>query len=116
MPPWWLVPAQAGDPTSLVDPSLWTQFGPFAIVFVVMTILGGGIITWLLRDRSRQQAAHEAALAATKRAYDEDVESHRRQLDAERQANRDMVDRLIASAERTAPILERAVHVMERAR
>lgn len=41
------------DPTALADPSLWEQFGPFAIVFVVMTILGGGIIAWLLKDRAK---------------------------------------------------------------
>ena len=92
-----------------VDPGTWQQFGPFAICFVLLS----GVIIWLLRERAHVAASNTAALAAVKAGYDEDVAAHRKQLDAEREANRIITDRLIASAERTAPILERAARALE---
>lgn len=47
----------------LVKPSTWEQFGPFAIVFVVMSLLGGGIIGWLLKDRAQTKKEHAEQLA-----------------------------------------------------
>lgn len=55
-----------GNP--LADPSVWEQFGPFGIVFVVMTFMGGGIIFWLLRDRVRLIAERDAAYAEARAA------------------------------------------------
>lgn len=111
------------DPAPL-DPSLWNQFGPFAVVFVVMTTLGGGAIAWLLRDRLRERAEHQAEIAELKKEhdderarlkaeYDADIQAHRDQLDLERKENRALADRLVASAERTAPVLERAAQALE---
>lgn len=55
----------------LANPSMWEQFGPFAIVFVVMSLLGGGIIGWLLKDRTQLKADHDAKLAQVEGQRDE---------------------------------------------
>lgn len=79
------------DPTQL-DPSLWSQFGPFATVFVVMTTLGGGIILWLLRDRT----------------------ALRRERSDGDQRERDLYDRIIATNEQFIPLMERLLRAVER--
>lgn len=86
----------AQDPTALADPSLWTQFGPFAIVFVVMATLGGGIILWLLRDRAKREAEHTAALIAAD------------------ERERALYDRIIANGEKFGPILDANTQAIER--
>lgn len=52
-------------------------------------------------------------LRTDRAAYKADVDDHRRQLDIERQANRELYDRIIAQQERLGPILERAARALE---
>jgi len=86
----------------LSDPSTWEQFGPFGIVFVVMSILGTCMIAALLYDRRQTRIDHEAEVA---------------QLRAERDAERERSDACaaaqLAQAERLIPIVERAVTTVE---
>ena len=81
------------DPSTLADPSTWQQFGVFGIVFVVMTILGGGSILWLLRDRARLVASLAAADARERTLY----------------------DRIIEQGATLAPVLERNTRALDRA-
>jgi hypothetical protein len=67
------------DPS--ISPTMWEQFGPFAIVFVLMAVAIG----WLLKDRDR----------TLKRATDAEA----REVE--------LYNRLIEQGERLIPVVER---------
>ena len=79
---------QTGLPS---DPSTWEQFGPFAIVFVLMA----AAIGWLLRERGIERTSHQAEIA------DRDARE------------RVLYDRIIAQGEHFAPVLERTTWALE---
>lgn len=79
--------------SSPVDPSIWEQFGPFGIVFVLMVFAIG----WLLKERSILEQRHQAE-------------------SAERDAReRVLYDRIISQGEHFAPVLEQTNWVLDRA-
>lgn len=54
-------------------------------------------------------------LRSDRKTYADEAAAHRTQLDAERQANRELYDRIIAQQERMAPILEHAAGALDQA-
>lgn len=53
-------------------------------------------------------------LRTDRRTYGEDIDAHRKQLDLERQANRELYDRIIEAQQQMAPVLAQCLAVLER--
>lgn len=96
--------AQA-DP-NLANPSTWEQFGPFGIVFVVLVGLGGGIIGWLLRERSRVEADHQAAISGLKAEHAAEMATLTAQRD-------DLFNQVVETGERVTSVVERSAPLLE---
>jgi hypothetical protein len=90
------------------SPSFRDIVGPYGGVAVLVCVVYA-----LLKDRAQERTRHETELAEARATYEADIAAHRKQLDVERQANRELADRLVASSERFAPVLAQAAQIME---
>lgn len=74
--------------TPAIDPSLWSQFGPFGICLAVLL----AVIVWLLRERTADKKTISEGELRERALY----------------------DRIIVAHEHLIPVLERTARVLER--
>lgn len=100
-----------GQGASVADPSLWTQFGPFAICFVLL----GMFIVWREWQIKKDNGATEADRARERKEYDERIAGLVKALEDTQQRERDLYDRVAGQTAQLAPVLDQALSTLTEA-